>query len=106
MKILIEVEYKDHKNIELTNEQGETFTSNNEELQDFFTGLEPFKCDFTHSSHSFKATFKKGEKVNYKKYKNATVIEDNGYNFVKIKTDLGLPILASKELLSLATESL
>ena len=45
MKALIEVKYKSHKEIELTNSNGDTFTSTSEELQDFFSGLKPFKFD-------------------------------------------------------------
>ena len=45
MKVLIEVEYRNHTEIELTNEKGDTYRSKSEELQDFFSGLQEFKFD-------------------------------------------------------------
>jgi len=49
MKVLIEVEYRNHTEIELTNEKGDTYRSKSEELQDFFSGLQEFKFDVIHS---------------------------------------------------------
>lgn len=51
MKTIIEVKYKDHTKVELTNSIGDTFTSTSEPLIDFFNDAKPFKFDLPAVSH-------------------------------------------------------
>ena len=56
------------------------------------------------SSLQFNDFFEKGDKVNYKTYKNATVIDDYGSNVVTIQTTLSKPIVVNRNQLELATK--